>query len=155
MLMRNTLVVSVLLAASAATAWAADPVRKAGEWQTTVNGGQPMLVCLQEDMPFDQKSIMQSMAKLPGADCKMSNFTTSGDTTTYAMECTIGGNKMMSNGTITVSDPDTFTTKSHSHGGTIPGPNGQSVNMPDMDMTIAFHRTGPCKPGDHMIPKQQ
>lgn len=152
MFMRRAFVVSVLVAAAGTAAWAA-PVRKAGQWQTTINGGQPVFVCLTEDMPMDEQSIMQSMSKIPGAECKMTKFTTSGDTTDYTMECTMNGSKMTSNGTITVSDPDTFTTKSHSHGGAVPGPNGQTMPMPDMDMTIAFHRTGPCKPGDRQIGK--
>lgn len=153
MLMRNAFVASVLVAVSATTAWAAAPVRKAGEWQTSINGGQPMLTCIPTDMPMDEQSIMQSMSKVPGADCKMSKFTTSGDTTEYAMDCTISGMKMTSSGTITVSDPDTFTTKSHTHTGQAPAGNGQTMAMPDMDMTMTFHRTGPCKPGDQQMPK--
>ncbi|MGH6645098.1 MAG: hypothetical protein ACRED3_20625, partial [Bradyrhizobium sp.] len=68
--MRQAFVVSVLVIASAATAWAAAPVRKAGEWQTSINGGQPILTCVPNDMPMDEKSIMQSMSSVPGADCK-------------------------------------------------------------------------------------
>jgi hypothetical protein len=152
MLMRHAFIVPVFLVAAAATAWAA-PVRKAGEWQTSINGGQPILTCVPNDMPMDEKSIMQSMSSVPGADCKMNKFTASGDTIDYAMECTIGGSKLTSTGTITMTDPDTFTTKSHTHGGTIPAANGQSTPLPDMDMTIAFHRTGPCKPGDQQLKK--
>jgi len=152
MLMRHAFVCSVLVVASATTAWAG-PVRKAGEWQTSINGGQPMLTCVPNDMPMDEQSMMQSMSKIPGADCKMIRFITSGDATDYAMECMINGSKMTSAGTITVSDPDTFTNKSHTHGLMMPGANGQLMTVPDMDMTIAFHRTGPCKPGDQQIPK--
>ncbi len=152
MRMRHAVVVSILIAASAATAWAA-PVRKAGEWQTTINGGQPILTCVPNDMPMDEQSIMQSMSKIPGAECKMTRFTASGNTTDYAMECMIGGGKMTSTGTITMIDSDTFTTKSHSHGGMIPTANGQTTPMPDMDLTIAFKRIGPCKPGDPQLKK--
>lgn len=152
MRMRHALVASVLVAASVATAWAA-PVRKAGEWQTTINGGQPILTCVPNDMAVDEQSIMQSMSKIPGAQCTMTKFATSGNTTDYAMECTVGGSKMTSTGTITMIDADTFTTKSHSHGGAIPAANGQTTAMPDMDLTIAMHRTGPCKPGDQQLKK--
>jgi hypothetical protein len=152
MLVRHAFVVPALLFASAATAWAA-PVRKAGEWQTSINGGQPILTCVPNDMPVDEQSIMQSMSRIPGADCKMTKFTASGDTIEYAMECSIAGNKMSSTGTITMIDPDTFTTKSHTQGVVIPTANGQSKAMPDMDMTIALHRTGPCKPGDQQLKK--
>ena len=54
MLMRHAFVVSILVAASATAAWAG-PVRKAGEWQTVINGGQPILTCVPEDMPVDEK----------------------------------------------------------------------------------------------------
>lgn len=142
--MRHAFVVPVLVVASAAAAWAA-PVRKAGEWQTSINGGKPILTCVPDDMPIDEKSILQSMSKIPGADCKMTKFATSGDTTEYAMECSIAGNKMTSAGTITMIDPDTFTTKSRSTA------TGQATAMPGVDTTVALHRTGPCKPGDQQI----
>ncbi|MBS0539055.1 MAG: DUF3617 family protein [Proteobacteria bacterium] len=150
--MRHAFAASVLIAVSATAAWAA-PVRKAGEWQTVINGGQPIVTCMPEDMPVDEKSITQSMSKIPGADCKMNNFTPSGDTIDYVMECMIGGSKMTATGKITQTGPDAFTSRSHSHGGNMPTPGGQTMPLPDMDTTVAFNRTGPCKPGDQQIKK--
>jgi len=93
------------------------------------------------------------MSKIPGADCRMTKFTAAGNTTDYAMECTIGGSKMVSTGTITMNDADSFTTKSHSRGGAVPAANGQTTTMPDMDITVTMRRTGPCKPGDQQLKK--
>lgn len=94
---------------------------------------------------------MQSMAKLPGANCTISDFETSGAVTSYSTQCTIGGSQMTSSGTITVTGPDAFSTKAHSHGGVIKMPNGKEAAMPDIDMVTVSRRLGPCKPGDRQV----
>jgi hypothetical protein len=88
------------------------------------------------------------MAKIPNANCTMSDPKTTGNVTAYSLQCTIGGSQMTSSGTMTVLGPDSYSSKVHSHGGAIKMPNGQVVAMPDTDMTVASRRIGPCKPGD-------
>jgi hypothetical protein len=150
MLKSATLTV-VLGAALAGAAWAAPLVRQAGEWETTIDNGKPMLFCYPTDVTLDQSYVMQSMSKLPGANCTMSDMKTVGNVTSYSLQCTVGGSLMTSSGTITVTGPDSFTGKSHSHGGVIKMPNGQAVAMPDMDIVNVSRRLGPCKPGDRQI----
>jgi hypothetical protein len=150
MLRRAVLVVPVLLAASAATAWA-NPVRRAGEWQTTMDGGQPLVACFPKDQTYDENTFTHAMSKLPGANCKTTNFSTSGDVISYSVECTIGGSLMTSSGVITATGPDSFTSKNHSHGGMVPMPNGKTMAMPDTDNVSVSRRLGPCKPGDREV----
>jgi hypothetical protein len=150
MLRRAVLVVPLFLAASAANAWA-NPVRRAGEWQTVIDGGQPLVACFPHDQTFDENSIARALSKLPGANCKTTSFSTTGDLTSYSIECTISGSLMTVSGTITATGPDTYTTKGHSHGGVIPMPNGKTLTMPDTDSVTVSRRLGPCKPGEREI----
>lgn len=147
---RIALIVSFLLAAEATTAYAS-PVRKAGEWQTVIDGGQPLVACFPDDQTLDENTITRAMAKIPGSNCKTNSFNTTGDVTTYSVECTIGGSLMTSSGTITATGPDTYTSKSHTHGGMIPMPNGKTAAMPDTDTLTVSRRLGPCKPGEREI----
>jgi hypothetical protein len=140
--------VVLLCSASATTAWAEPLVRHAGEWETTIDNGKPNVICFPTDATMDQNYVMQSMSKIPGAGCTISNWSTAGNVTSYSMQCTIGGSVMTSAGTVTVTSPDAYTGKVHTHGGKIPMPNGQVVAMPDVDMVTTSHRVGPCKPGD-------
>jgi hypothetical protein len=151
MLKSATLVVA-LCAASATAAWAEPLVRHAGEWESTIGNGQSHVVCFPTDVTYDQNTILQQMSKLPGANCTFTTWSTTGNVTTYAMQCTVGGSPMTSSGTVTVTGPDAYTSTSHSHGGKIPMPNGQVMTMPDMDMTTTSRRLGPCKPGDRQVP---
>jgi hypothetical protein len=110
--MRTRAALIVMLYVASATAASAEAlVRHAGEWETTIDNGQPRIVCFPTDVTMDQSSIMQSMAKLPGANCTISDFKTSGAVTNYSTQCTIGGSQMTSSGTITVTGPDAFSTK--------------------------------------------
>jgi hypothetical protein len=150
--MRKSAVLIVILCTALATAARAEPmVRHAGEWETTVGNGKPSVLCFPTDKTFDEKSVLAQMSKLPGANCTMASMNTVANVTSYTMQCTIGGSQMTSSGTITVTGPDAYTSKSHSHGGKIQMPNGQVMDMPDMDTTTVSHRTGPCKPGDRVV----
>ena len=149
--------VAPILAATLCTlpviAAGAEPlVRHAGEWETTIGNGKPIVVCFPTDQTFDQDTVLKQMARIPGANCTMSNLTTTGNVTSYSLQCTIGGSQMTSTGTVTVTGPDAYTSKAHSHGGRIAMPNGQTMDMPDTDMVSVSHRTGPCKPGDRQAP---
>jgi hypothetical protein len=150
--MRTRVALIVMLYVASATAASAEVlVRHAGEWETTIDNGQPRIVCFPTDVTMDQGSIMQSMAKLPGANCTISDFKTVGAVTSYSTQCTIGGSQMTSSGTITATGPDAFSTKAHSHGGVIKMPNGKEAAMPDIDMVTVSRRLGPCKPGDRQV----
>ena len=157
---KSTPLIAVLCAVAASAAGlrasVAEPmVRHAGQWETTIGNGKPIVLCYPTDQTFDQDTILKQMARIPGANCTMSNMTTTGSVTSYSLQCTIGGSQMTSSGTITVTGPDTYTSKAHSHGGRIPTPNGQTADMPDMDMVTVSHRTGPCQPGDRQAPNLQ
>jgi hypothetical protein len=81
----------------------------------------------------------------------MGSMNTVGNVTSYSMQCTIGGSPMTSSGTFTVTGPDSFAGKAHSHGGMIKMPDGKAVAMPDTDIVNVSRRLGPCKPGDRQI----
>jgi hypothetical protein len=151
-MLKSATFVVLLSAASATTAWAEPLVRHAGEWESTIDNKQPFVICFPADVTMDQNSVLQMMSKIPGANCTMSNWSSAGNVTTYTMECTVGGSPMTSSGTVTVTGPDSYTGRSHSHGGKIPMPNGQVVALPDVDMTTTSRRLGPCKPGDRQAP---
>jgi len=136
------------IAAGVAVTAFANPVRHAGEWETVINGGQPMIVCTHEDRTLDEASITRQMSQLPGASCKTTSFTATDTSATYALECTINGAPMSTSGTITMTGPDSFSAKIHSHGGAIPMANGKTVTIPDTETTTVSRRLGPCKPGD-------
>ena len=143
----------ITLAAAVAWATAAGAaVEHAGEWQSIIGNGQPLTFCIPADRVVDQAYVSKSMARMPNAACTVSNFTSLGPITSYSLQCTIGGSVMTSSGTVTQTGPDSFTSKSHSHGGAIKMGNGQTMVMPDMDMTVSSHRVGPCKPGDRVNP---
>jgi hypothetical protein len=153
MMLKAATLVVILCAVSASAARAEQMVRHAGEWETTLDNGRPMVMCFPTDQTFDQNTITKPMAKLPGgANCTVNNWSTAGNVTSYSLQCTIGGSQMTTTGTITATGPDAYTSKSHTHGGKIPMPNGQVQDMPDMDMTTVSHRVGPCKPGDRQAP---
>ncbi len=150
MLKSATLAV-VLCAVSANIARAESPVRHAGEWETTIDNGKPLVFCFPTDATFDQNYVTQLMSKIPGASCTVSSLNTVGSVTSYSMQCTIGGSQMTSSGTVTMTGPDSYASKMHSHGGVIKMPNGQVTAMPDMDMVTTSRRLGPCQPGDRQI----
>jgi hypothetical protein len=142
--------VAIFFAASTSAVFAA-PVRHAGEWQTVLDGGEPRVACFPADETLDENYLMRSLSKIPGASCKVDSIKTVGDVTSYSLECNIGGSAMTSSGTITVTGPDAFTSKGHSHGGAIPMPNGKTVALPDSDTVSVSRRLGPCKPGERQI----
>src|ERR1700727_2283916 len=67
MLKSATLVVA-LCTASATAAWAEPLVRHAGEWETTIDNGKPILFCYPTDVTLNQGYVLQSMSKIPGAN---------------------------------------------------------------------------------------
>jgi hypothetical protein len=131
-------------------AWAG-PVRHAGEWETVIDNGKPLIACFPTDQTFDETTVTRQMSKVPGASCKVDSLNTAGDVTSYSMQCVINGATMVSSGTITVTGPDAFTNKAHTSGGTMKLPNGQAITMPPSDMVTVSRRLGPCKPGDRQI----
>ena len=149
-MLKPTAIGALLFVVSTSAVWAA-PVRHAGEWETTLDGGQPRVACFPADETLDENSLMRTMSKLPGADCKMDSIKTVGDVTSYSMQCNIGGTTLTSSGTITETGPDAFASKGHTHGGAIPMPNGKTVAMPDSDTVSVSRRLGPCKPGERQI----
>ena len=139
---------AVIALAAASSATGAALVRHAGEWQTSIDGGPPRLICYATDETFDQDYVTRATSRLPGASCKVGSFTTVGPVTSYTMLCTIGGSPMTTTGSITVTGPDSVTGKAHSHGGVIKTADGKSIAVPDTDIVTVSRRLGPCKPGD-------
>jgi hypothetical protein len=138
----------VILSAASATAAGAEPlVQHAGEWETIIDNGKPIIRCFPNDITLDRTYVLRSMSKLPDANCSISNITTAGAVTSYSMQCTIGGSLMTVSGTITATGPDSFSGKAHSHGGAIKMRNGKEVTLEDMDVVTVSRRIGPCKAG--------
>jgi hypothetical protein len=147
-MLKRTAFIVVLCAASVSAAWAEPFVRRAGEWETTIDNGQPRILCFPTDVTLDKNYVTQPMSKLHAADCTITNMETVGAVTSYSIRCTVGGSPMTSSGTITATGPDSFTGKIHSHGGVIKMRNGKEVALSDMDIVTVSRRLGPCKPGD-------
>jgi hypothetical protein len=141
---------AALFAVSITSASAA-PVRHAGEWETIIDKGQPLIACFPVDETLDENTMMRPLAKIPGASCKLNSIKTVGDVTSISMECNIGGSTMTSSATIKVTGPDAFTSRVQSKGGAIKMPNGQTVPIPDSETVTVARRLGPCKPGDRQI----
>jgi hypothetical protein len=149
MLKRVAPIVAVIaVAAAASSAMGAALVRHAGEWQTSVDGGPQRLICYATDETFDQNYVTRASSRIPGAACKVSNFTTIGPVTSYSMLCSIGGSQMTTTGSITVTGPDSVTGTAHSHGGVVKTAKGKEIAIPDTDIVTVSRRLGPCKPGD-------
>jgi hypothetical protein len=147
MLKSATLIVAV--SAILGTAASAEPlVRHAGEWETTIDNGKPRVFCYPTDATLDQNFVLQSMSRIPNAKCTMSDIKTVGSVTSYSLQCMLGDSVMTTSTTLTTTGPDAYSSKTHSHGGVIKMPNGQTTPMPDTDMVSVSHRLGPCKPGD-------
>jgi hypothetical protein len=144
-------IVVLLAVAESHIAWAA-PVRHAGEWETIIDKGQPLVACFSVDETLDENTMMRPLAKIPGASCKIDSAKTVGDVTSISLQCVIGGSTMSTNATITVTGPDAFTSRVQSKGGAIKMPNGQTIPIPDSDTVTVAHRLGPCKPGDRQVP---
>jgi hypothetical protein len=133
------------------TAVLAAPVRHAGEWETIIDNGKPLVVCFPADETLDENTLMRPLSKIPGASCKVDSLKTVGDVTSISMQCDIGGSTMTSSATITVTGPDAVSSRVQSHGGAIKMPNGQVMPIPDSDTVTVSRRLGPCKPGDRQI----
>jgi hypothetical protein len=142
--------IAVILIALASAAQAG-PVRRAGEWRTVIDGGQPLLACFSKDETLDQGYVTRMMGKMPGAKCQVTNLTTFGPVTNFAMQCTFNGSVLASSGTITQTGLDAFSSKSHMRGTVIRMGDGRQFTIPDTDMTSVSQRLGPCRPGDRMI----
>lgn len=149
-MLKPTAFVAAVFAVSM-TAVSAAPVRHAGEWETTIDKGQPRIACFPVDETFDENLLTRSLSKIPGTSCKVDSLKTSGDVTSYSMQCNINGSTMTSSGTITVTGPDAFTSKVHTKGGIMKMPSGQTTPIPDSDLVTVSRRLGPCKPGDRQI----
>src|ERR1700744_4521731 len=100
MTLKSAALTAVLCALSSGAASAEPMVRHAGEGETTIDNGKPLVVCYATDQRFDQNAILKQMAKIPGANCTMSNLTSTGNVTSYTLQCTVGGSQMTSAGTI-------------------------------------------------------
>src|ERR1700722_5840315 len=149
---KSAIFIAALVAVSASVALAA-PVRHAGEWETTIDKGKPLIACFPTDETLDENTLMRPLSKIPGASCKLEGVKTVGEVTSISLQCVIGGSTMTSNATITVTGPDAFMSRVQSKGGAIKLPNGQTMPVPDSDTVTVSRRLGPCKPGDRQIPQ--
>ena len=145
-MLKRTAFIVVLCAASVSAAWAEPFVRRAGEWETTIDNSQPRILCFPTDVTLDKNYVMQPMSKLHAADCTITNMETVGAVTSYSIRCTVGGSPMTSSGTITATGPDSFTGKIHSHGGVIKMRNGKEVALSDMDIVTVSRRLALASP---------
>src|ERR1700753_3269056 len=143
----------IFLPCALTTSALAEPfVIHAGEWETTVDVGQPKIICRPSDATFDKDYVMKSISQVEGVtDCKMSDMKTVGNVTSYSLQCSVGDSQMTSNGSITVTGPDAYTGMSETHGRAMKMHNGRVLAMPDTRSTSVSRRVGPCKPGDREL----
>jgi hypothetical protein len=120
-------------------------VMHAGEWESRIGEGQPRLICLKSDRPFDRETLTK-MTEKAGASCTLGDVKEAGSVITYVTSCDLAGGKMILHGTITVNAPDTYVSRTQSHF------EGGPVKVPDMDLTVSSHRIGSCQPGDIQSP---
>lgn len=125
---KSAIFFAAFFAVSASVALAA-PVRHAGEWETTVDKGQPLIACFPVDETLDENTLMRPLTKIPGVSCKVDGVKAVGDVTSISMQCLIGGSTMTTSATITATGPDAFTTRVQAHGGAIKMPNGQTTRF--------------------------
>ena len=117
----------------------------AGEWETTIDVGQPKIICRPSDASFDEEYLLRSMSQVDGVtNCKITDMSTVGNLTSYSLQCTVGGDQMISSGSITVTGPDAYTGITETHGGAMKMPTGQVLAMPDTKSTSVSRRRGPC-----------
>jgi hypothetical protein len=138
----------LLLLAPAALA---APVRRAGEWQTIIDGGTPLMSCVSSDKEFNKDAVLQQMAQMPNVTCQMNQWDPSGDSITYSLQCSFQGNQITTSGTMTQTGSDEFTTKSHTSAFSMTI-DGKTMAMPASDMTIVARRLGgTCQPTDRKV----
>ena len=141
---------AALFIASATTAFAA-PVRRAGEWQTVTDNGEPEIACLRVDATLDQKSVRRGVARLPGVSCRMQAMTNVGRITSIAVQCTQPGVGVMTlTGTTVTTGADAFTSTMQSHADYYGPDTEKRLAVPYATMTSVSRRLGPCKPGDRL-----
>ncbi len=150
-MMKRAALVAVLFTASATAAGAAPVLRHAGEYQTIIDNGAPRVVCFPTDAVLDQNYLMRSMAKIRNAQCKVGNISSAGAVTTYTVQCDMGGSVMTTTAVFTVTGPDSFSSKAHSHGGAMKLADGRVMAVPDTTIVTVSRRLGPCKPGDRQV----
>ena len=150
----RSLAALITLAALSAPGEAA-MVHRAGEWQTVINGGRPLLVCFSTDATVDQAYEMRLLSTIKGASCKLTAMSISDKAARYTAQCIIGDIPMTQDGTITETGRDTFLNKVHGSGGGVSMLTGKNMSLPDMDVVSVEHRLGPCKPGDQQIDPQK
>lgn len=147
--LKMTALIPLLVVAGAAQA---APVRHAGEWETTIDGGRTIVVCLPHDETFDASTLTRAMSRTPEAKCATSNFSVEGSVMKVTIACDYRGLHMVTDGVTTATGPDSYVSRSHIHTeGAMKMPNGQSMAMPDQTMTTTSRRIGPCKPGDRVV----
>ena len=151
--MQKSAIFATALFAFTASFASAATVRHAGQWETTIDKGPPMIACFPVDETLDENTLMRPLAKIPGASCKVDSVKTVGEVTSISMQCVIGGSTMISNATITSAGPDAITSRVQTKGGAIKMPNGQTMPIPDSDTVTVSRRLGPCKPGDRQMPR--
>jgi hypothetical protein len=118
-------------------------VIRAGDWETTIDGGAAHHSCLGTDRTFDHATMAKTLAS-SGQKCASVDWHQAGNVTTYESVCDVAGGKLTTRSVITVTGPDSFTTHSSGHmvGGTV------KMSDKDLDMTQMARRDGPCKPGE-------
>jgi hypothetical protein len=147
MMIRTTLAISCALLGVAVTASADDIVRRAGEWQVTMQNGPMGQMTQKVCFATDQTAAQLSALKGPMKNCTAGNVSTSGNSLTMEATCPGPNNgKVTVHAVVTQTAPDTFHTESTMH------MDGAPQGMPaDMTMTTDGKRLGPCQPGDKQV----
>jgi len=146
-MIRNSFVLScaLLCAATAAasatvTASAAEMMRRAGEWEITIDAGPmgPMsqTICFKTDKSAVELSTMRGRLT---KDCATPGVGIGGASVTVDTTCTGPGNgKVTVHAVIKPNGPDAYRMESHL----------SFEGLPEMTLLTDAKRVGPCQPGD-------
>ncbi len=153
--MRQHCVIALTVALLAAGPAAADPLMdiKAGEWVGTMSmgdgvPGRQVKSCAPADRTMTDEALDKMLNTLPGAKCNFSH-SKSGNVVNIQSSCDVQGMHMNTTMAMTIMNENDYTIASKTviqH-----GPQGMP---PEMSMNMHWTRTGPCQPGDRMMPAQ-
>jgi hypothetical protein len=147
-MIRTTLVLSCALLGAATVAASAEPMmRRAGEWEVTMNNG-PMGTMTQKICFTTDKSAseLSTMGNRVTKECGSPNVNLGARGVTVDATCTGPGNmKVTIHSVIAPTGPDAF------HSETQMQMEGMPQGMASMTMASDARRIGPCQPGDKQM----
>jgi hypothetical protein len=147
--------VGALLVFAAAAPARADPgpLIRAGEWQTQIISmdGSPAPairlrnLCVPTDRRLTVRAVHALVTLFP-ATCPRQDVRTTGPVTQFDLACRIGEMRISAQGTVTWNGLDALDATAHANFA------AGELRVPDIAVTAASRRLGPCQPGDTPAP---